>query len=192
MHGLENEHPSAWHIFFKSTEIYHPVHLGLWDIRSTKRHHRQCTDSSLFLYLCIILSVCLKNMADIEARRIFSTCLLWIWLICMGYSSEHNCAVWKRFIRQLGCLGALICITLSKQIVSLCGGILLPDYLERWFNISIWLPACNNVTVIDWIYSELLTQLKTMCAVQLNRSWNQIEGLWHPPISCGSMFCHSI
>lgn len=58
-------------------------------------------------------------------------------------------------------------------MVSLCGGVLVPEYLERWFNISIWLPACNNVTLIDWIYFELLTQLKTMCAVQPNRSRNQ-------------------
>lgn len=126
---------------------------------------------------------------------LFFTWLLWIrlWAYLRGSSSsEHNSAVWKRFIRQLGCLGALICITHSKQMVSLCGGVLVPEYLETWFNISIWLPACNNVTLIDWIYSELLTQLKTMCAVQLNRSWNQIEGLWHPLLSCGSVFCHSI
>lgn len=59
---------------------------------------------------------------------------------------------------------------------SLRGCILLPEYLERWFNVSIWVPACNNVTLIDWIYFELLTRLKTMCAVQLNTSWNQIGG----------------
>lgn len=127
----------------------------------------------------------------LEVKWLFFTWLLWIWL-WRFYNSKHNSVVWKRFIRQLGCFGALICITLSKQMVPLCGAVLLPEYLERWFNISIWLPVCNNVTLIDWIYCELLTRLKTMCAVQLNRSWSQIQGLWHPLVSCGSTLCHSI
>lgn len=102
--------------------------------------------------------------------------VFFIWLYCITK---------KRFIRQLRCFGKLICIPLSKQMFQLCGGVLLLEYLDRWFHVSVSLPVCSSVTLIDWIHCELLTRLKTMCAVQLNRAWSQIFGLWQPPVLCG-------
>lgn len=116
---------------------------------------------------------------------------LWVQL-WVFHGSKHNYVVWKRFIRQSRCFRAFSCSTLRKQIVFRCGDALMPEYLERWFNISMWLPACNNVALIDWIYSDALTQLEALCAVQLNRSWKQGEGLWHPLVSCVNVFCHCI
>lgn len=55
-------------------------------------------------------------------------------------------------------------------------GLMLPKYLGRSFNTSIQMAAWSNVALIDWIYAELLTQLKTMSATQQNRAGNADEG----------------
>lgn len=162
--------------------IYHSQdnhYMGLCNIYCKIRCHTTFTDFFSFLSINHSMHnqasfVCLKNVNKAPWKMtIFYMTSLNLTLTSYEDSIMQNTIL----LFEKGSLGnycrmfgPLICITLRKQMLSLCGGVLLPEYLERWFNISIWLPSCNSVTLIDWIDCELLSWLKTMCAVQLNRS----------------------
>jgi len=51
--------------------------------------------------------------------------------------------------------------------------------------------AWSNIALIDWIYAELLTQLKTMRATQQNRAGNADVGERGSPVPQEHVFAGS-
>lgn len=127
--------------------------MGSFDIHGTISCRAQCNNFAHFCYQLqhvYFNEECLWKMCQlalgIQMTNFFHGFFKFDFgHIFRGSTAQNISAVWKRFIRQLECFVASICISLCKQMVALCGGVY---YRQNTWKDDLMFPFdCQSATM---------------------------------------------